>query len=61
MSYVLTIVMCAYIEGRTSCMPPFRFEQQYVDAYKNFDKAVNNKIDAFYSSLKWSLQDYFPF
>ena len=34
MSYVLTIVMCAYIEGRTSCMPPFRFEQQYVDAYE---------------------------
>ena len=33
MSYVLTIVMCAYIEGRTSCMPPFRIEQQYVDAY----------------------------
>ena len=31
------------------------FIKQYVDAYKNFDKAVNNKIDAFYSSLKWSL------
>lgn len=48
MSYVLTVVMCAYIEGKTTCMPPFRFEQSYVDAYscmldgysKSYDKLI---------------------
>ena len=48
MSYLLTVVMCAYIEGKTTCMPPFRFEQSYVDAYscmldgysKSYDKLI---------------------
>ena len=31
------------------------FIKTYVDAKKNFDKAVNNKVDAFYNSLKWTL------
>ena len=31
------------------------FIKTYVDAKKNFDKAVNNKIEAFYNSLNWTL------
>lgn len=31
------------------------FIKTYVDSKKNFRKAVNNKIEAFYGALKWSL------
>ena len=33
MEFVLTMIMCAYIEGKTLCMPPHRFDDKYVDAY----------------------------
>ena len=48
MSYILTMVMCAYVEGKTTCMPPHQFKDTYVDAYscmldgytKSYDKIV---------------------
>ena len=48
MNFILTMVMCAYVEGKTTCMPPHTFEANYVDAYscmldgytKSYDKIV---------------------
>ena len=48
MEYVLTIIMCAVVEGKTTCLPPHQFEKTYVDGYscmldgytKSFDKIV---------------------
>ena len=48
MEYVLTIIMCAIVEGKTSCLPPHQFEKTYVDGYscmldgytKSYDKIV---------------------
>jgi len=48
MEYVLTIIMCAIVEGKTSCMPPYQFETPYKDGYecmldgytKSYDKIV---------------------
>ena len=48
MEYVLTIIMCAFVEGKTTCMPPFRIEETYKDGYecmldgytKSYDKIV---------------------
>ena len=33
MEFVLTMVMCAYVEGKTTCMPPHSFDDRYKDAY----------------------------
>ena len=48
MEYVLTIIMCAIVEGKTTCMPPFRIEATYKDGYdcmldgytKSYDKIL---------------------
>lgn len=48
MEYVLTIIMCAFVEGKTQCMPPFTLNQTYEDGYtcmldgytKSYDKIV---------------------
>ena len=48
MEYVLTIIMCAIVEGKTSCLPPHQFEKTYIDGYscmldgytKAYDKIV---------------------
>ena len=33
MEFVLTMIMCAYVEGKTTCMPPHRIDETYTDAY----------------------------
>ncbi len=48
MEYLLTMIMCAYIEGKTTCMPPMRVDQIYTDGYscmldgytKSYDKII---------------------
>ena len=48
MEYVLTIIMCAFVEGKTQCMPPFTLNQTYEDGYtcmldgyaKSYDKIL---------------------
>ena len=48
MEYVLTIIMCAIVEGKASCLPPHQFEKTYIDGYscmldgytKAYDKIV---------------------
>ena len=33
MEFVLTMVMCAYVDSKTTCMPPHRINETYTDAY----------------------------
>ena len=48
MEFVLTMVMCAFVEGKTTCMQPHSFEDKYIDAYscmldgytRSYDKIV---------------------
>ncbi len=48
MEFVLTMIMCAFVEGKTTCMPPFRIEKIYIDPYscmldgytKAYDKII---------------------
>jgi hypothetical protein len=48
MEYVLTIIICAIVEGKTTCLPPHQFEKTYIDGYscmldgytKSYDKIV---------------------
>ena len=48
MEYVLTMIICAFIDGKTTCMPPHRFDNIYADGYscmldgytKSYDKIV---------------------
>ena len=48
MEFVLTMVMCAFVEGKTTCMQPHSFEVKYTDAYscmldgytRSYDKIV---------------------
>ena len=48
MEFVLTMIICAYVEGKTTCMPPFTLNQIYKDGYtcmldgytKSYDKIV---------------------
>ena len=48
MEFVLTMIMCAYVEGKTTCIPPHKFEETYIDAYscmlsgytKAYDKII---------------------
>ena len=34
MEYILTMVMCSVINGKTTCIPPYQFEAKYPDAYE---------------------------
>ena len=48
MEFVLTLVMCAFVEGKTTCMQPHSCEDKYTDAYscmldgytRSYDKIV---------------------
>ena len=48
MDFVLTIIMCGFIDGQTTCMRPHTFEDKYKDAYscildgytKSYDKIL---------------------
>ena len=46
MSFILTMMICSVINGKTQCVPPITFEDKYLDGYdcmldgytKSFDK-----------------------
>ena len=48
MKYVLTMIICAFVEGKTTCMPPLVVNENYSDGYscmldgykKSYDKIV---------------------
>tara|TARA_B100000282_G_scaffold253133_1_gene198210 strand:+ start:69 stop:317 length:249 start_codon:yes stop_codon:yes gene_type:complete len=48
MEFVLTMIICAFVEGKTTCMPPHLIEETYSDGYscmldgykKSYDKIV---------------------
>ena len=48
MEFVLTMILCAFVEGKTTCMPPHKFETKYEDGYscmldgysKSYDKIL---------------------
>ena len=56
MEFVLTMVMCAFVEGKTTCMQPHSFEDKYTDAYscmldgytRSYDKIVELGKDDVY-------------
>ena len=34
MSFILTMMMCSVIDGKTKCIPPHTYEVKYPDAYE---------------------------
>ncbi len=34
MSFILSMMMCSVIDGKTKCIPPHTFEVKYPDAYE---------------------------
>ena len=34
MKFILTLLMGAIVDGKTTCLPPFQSEVEYVDAYE---------------------------
>ena len=34
MKFILTLLMCSVVDGKTNCLPPFQSEVEYVDAYE---------------------------
>tara|TARA_R100001460_G_scaffold6_1_gene15 strand:+ start:532 stop:771 length:240 start_codon:yes stop_codon:yes gene_type:complete len=48
MEFMLTMILCAFVDGKTTCMPPHTFETKYKDAYscmldgytKSYDKIL---------------------
>ena len=48
MEFVLTMIICAFVEGKTTCMAPHKFDNKYKDGYscmldgytKSYDKIV---------------------
>ena len=34
MKFILTLLMCSIVDGKTTCLPPFQSEAEYVDAYE---------------------------
>ena len=48
MKFILTLVMCSIVNGKTTCLPPFQSQIDYNDAYdcmvdgymKSYDKIV---------------------
>ena len=49
MEFVLTMIMCAIVEGKTTCMPPYKFEDSYTDAYscmlEGYSKAYDKTVE----------------
>ena len=33
MEFVLTMIICAVVNGKASCMPPMVFDETYIDGY----------------------------
>ena len=33
MKFILTLLMCSIVDGKTTCLPPFQSEVEYKDAY----------------------------
>ena len=33
MSFILTMMICSVINGKTQCVPPITFKDKYLDAY----------------------------
>ena len=31
---MLTLIMCSFVEGKTTCLPPFQSKVEYKDAYE---------------------------
>ena len=48
MEFVLTMIICAFVEGKTTCMAPHKFDNKYEDGYscmldgytKSYDKIL---------------------
>ena len=67
MEFVLTMIICAYVEGKTSCMPPHRIDETYTDGYscmldgykKAYDKIIElgrddvNKFNIYINLIKF--------
>ena len=34
MKFILTLLMCSIVDGKTTCLPPLQSEVEYVDAYE---------------------------
>ena len=34
MKFILTLLMCSIVDGKTTCLPPVQSEVEYVDAYE---------------------------
>ena len=34
MKFILTLLMCSIVDGKTTCLPPFQSEVEYIDAYE---------------------------
>ena len=34
MKFILTFLLCSVVNGKTTCLPPFQSEVEYVDAYE---------------------------
>tara|TARA_R100001509_G_scaffold131151_1_gene84576 strand:- start:2044 stop:2292 length:249 start_codon:yes stop_codon:yes gene_type:complete len=34
MKYLLTIVICSVVNGKTACIPPYQAQIEYIDAYE---------------------------
>ena len=49
MKFILTLLMCSILDGKTTCLPPLQSEVEYVDAYECMLDGYNesyNKIVA---------------
>ena len=33
MKFILTILMCSIVNGKTTCLPPLQSEKEFIDAY----------------------------
>ena len=49
MKFILTFLMCSFIDGKTTCLPPFQSEVEYVDAYNcmldGYTEAYNKIVE----------------
>ncbi len=45
MKYILTMIMCSVIEGKTTCIPPYTFDIHYNDAYDCMIEGYNKSSE----------------
>ena len=58
MKFILTFLLCSVIDGKTTCLPPFQSEVEYVDAYECMLDGYNQSYNKIVELVREDVNQY---